>query len=428
VYELNLLTLFCLAAWAVYAGMDLASRQRRSISVVVLVFCLFYGLPLALDMFIGQPEYLAFPGFRQPAWSTRVSIAYDIFVMACPIFWWLTAPRRRILGSTPPDLSGLSRIQWLLWALLISPVIALAFAPDPAFYAHYGAVVGPLYTPRIEQYHAVIAATCLVSAVAGFGLLISQPRMGPTFCRILPFVILTAWLTGKRSDLFLPVVLVWIAFWVRGYLSPGRLLSWGLATGLGFLIYSNWYQAALRPASVASPQVAYETARIDYGRDHDLRLALYCELTNTRQILSYRGESLVFDLTMAVPRSVWPEKPLPYSTYMAAAALYTKPRFFGWSVTTSILDEAIANFSWYGLLAGPLVLAAICWTGDRSDPLGKSLSVLVACLLLTMELTAFATLLLAWVLYLAWSRWATRPRPGLRQFRYAPAPRAVQGL
>jgi hypothetical protein len=428
VTELNLLTLVCLTAWAILAGMDLASRQRRSISVVVLVFCLFYGLPLALDLFVGQPEYISFPGFREPAWSAKVAVAYDIFVMACPIFWWVTASRKRIQPGKPVDLTALNRIRFLLWALLISPVIALAFAPDPGFYAHYGAVVGTSFTPRIEQYHPVIGASCLMSAVAGLGLLISQPRMAPTFFRILPFVLLTSWLTGKRSDLFLLVVLIWITFWVRGKITPTVLLAGGLVTGVGFFIYSGWYQETLRPTAASSPQVAYETARIDYGRDHDLKLAMYCEITNARQILSYRGESLVFYLTMAVPRSVWPEKPLPYSTYMAAAALNVKPRFFGWSVTTSILDEAITNFGWFGLLVGPLALTLICRIGDRSDPLGKSLSVLIACLLLTVEITVFATLFLSWALYLVWSQWATRPRPRLKPFRYAPAPRAVEEL
>jgi hypothetical protein len=222
--------------------------------------------------------------------------------------------------------------------------------------------------------------------------------------------------------------LIWITFWVRGKITPTVLLAGGLVTGVGFFIYSGWYQETLRPTAASSPQVAYETARIDYGRDHDLKLAMYCEITNARQILSYRGESLVFYLTMAVPRSVWPEKPLPYSTYMAAAALNVKPRFFGWSVTTSILDEAITNFGWFGLLVGPLALTLICRIGDRSDPLGKSLSVLIACLLLTVEITVFATLFLSWALYLVWSQWATRPRPRLKPFRYAPAPRAVEEL
>lgn len=426
--ELHLLTLFCLTGWAIHAGMDLASRDRRSISVVVLVFCFFYGLPLALDLLMGQPEYIAFPGFREPAWSAKVAVAYDIFVMACPVFWWLTATRRRIPPSRSVDLSGLTRIRFLLWAFLISPLIALLFAPDPGFYAHYGAVVGPTFTPIVEHYHLLVGESCLLSTVAGFALLISQERVALAFCEVLPFFILASWLTGKRSDVFLVVVLMWIALWVRGKITPSVLLAGGVATGVGLLMYSGWYQATLRPSAVSDRQRAYEMFRVDYGRDQDLRMALYCEITDDRRILSYRGESLVFDMTMAIPRSVWPQKPMPYSIYMAAAGLYTKPRFFGWSVTTSILDEAIANFSWFGLLVGPLVLTVICWIGDRADPLGKSLSVLIACMLLTLDAAGFAPLVLCWILYLAWSRWTARRRPVMTQFRYTPTPRAVRGL
>lgn len=426
-FQLNLLTLFCLTAWAIHAGMDLVSKHRRSISVVVLVFCFFYGLPLILDLLVGQPEYIAFPGFREPAWSNKVAVAYDLFVMACPIFWWLTTPRKPIQPRESADFSGLNRIRFLLWAFVVSPIITLAFAPDPGFYAHYGAVVGPAFTPAVESYHLIIGESCLLSTVAGFALLISQKRVGLAFCEVLPFFMLASWITGKRSDVFLVVVLMWIALWVRGKITPTVLIAGGLATGIGLLTYSSWYQATLRPGAVSDPQRAYEMFRVDYGRDQDLRMALYSELTGSRPILNYRGESLVFDLTMAIPRSVWPQKPMPYSIYMAAAGLYTKPRFFGWSVTTSILDEAIANFSWFGLLVGPLVLAAICWIGDASDPLGKSLSALIACMLLTLDAAAFAPLVLCWILYLAWSRWAAARRPRPARFRYIPTPKAVQG-
>jgi hypothetical protein len=396
--------------------------------VVVLLFCFFYGVPLVLDFLVGQPEYIAFPGFREPAWSAKVAVAYDLFVIACPVFWWLTASRKRIKPGKSADLSGLRKIRYLLWILLISPIFTVAFAPEPGFYAHYGAVLTPSFTPAIERFHLVVGESCLLSAVAGFALLISQRRVALTFLQVLPFFILSSWITGKRSDAFLVVVLMWIALWVRGKITPPVLIAGGLATGAALFFYSSWYQNEFRPLTVSDSQRAYEMFRVDYGRDQDLRTALYCEMTSNRRILSYRGESLVFDLTMVIPRSVWPQKPMPYSIYMAAAGLYTKPRFFGWSVTTSILDEAIANFSWLGLVIGPFVLTVICWIGDRADPLGKSLSVLIACMLLTMDAAGFAPLVLCWLLYLAWSRWSTRSRPEIKQFRYVPAPRAVQGL
>lgn len=425
-YQLNLITFLWVSGWAIHAGLDLASGKRRSISAVVLVFYFFYGLPLLWDMVFGQPQYFQFPGFREPAWSTKVGVVYDLFVMSCPVFWWITAPSGQGRLAGLPDFTKLQRIRSLLWVLAVSPLIALVFAPDPGFYASYGAVVSPSFGGAVAKYHVVIGATCLFSTFAGFAIVISERRIVPAFVRVFPFVALACWLSGKRIGVFLAAVLIWIAFWVRRKLRFNHLILGGFATLALLAGYSNYYQAALRPTALA-PGLQYENARIDYGRDHDLRTALYCEFTHDRQILSYRGESVVFYLTMMIPRVVWPEKPLDYATYMAAAALNTRAKFFGWTVTTSVLDEAIANFSWAGLLIGPLLLAMVCRIADRADPLGKAVGATIACIFLTLEITPLVPLILCWLVYLAWSRWSARRGAERSAIPYLPAQRAVQG-
>lgn len=422
--ELNLLTIFCLAGWAVYAAFDLASPRRRSISVVVLLYCFYYGGPLVLDLIAGPPDYIAFPGFREPSWSQPVAIAYDLFVMACPVFWWLTLDRKATGASQSMDLSPLNRIRWLLWALVLLPPALVLFAPDPSFYAHYGAVVTPALTKDIEKYQMWVTLSAFVSIVAAFGLLLSQRRITFTLCSILPFLAATVWVTGKRTDLVLPVCMIWLAFWVRGKVTPSVFIVGGLATGLGLYMFSSWYQQTLRPTAVLDSKRSYEMARVDFGRDHELRMALYCEITDDCRILDYRGESLVFYSTLFIPRAIWPAKPLPYATYLTAAGLMEKPRFFGWVVTCSVLDEAIANFGWFGLLIGPLFLATICRIGDYSDPLGKALAALVACLFMTFDPTPFLPVVLCWALYLAWSKWSLRSRQVAQAAMWAPARRA----
>jgi hypothetical protein len=68
-------------------------------------------------------------------------------------------------------------------------------------------------------------------------------------------------------------------------------------------------------------------------------------------------------------------------------------------MTTSIFDEAIANGSWFGLLAASLVIGILCRIGDScSDVLVFLLTAIVASLLLTVELVAFAPLALLWVM------------------------------
>ena len=74
-------------------------------------------------------------------------------------------------------------------------------------------------------------------------------------------------------------------------------------------------------------------------------------------------------------------------------------------MTTSWLDEAIANFSWLGMLLGPLVPGLVCAIGDRRRSSGaRSLTLLVASLLLTVNLVAFMSIAVLWVGAMALSR------------------------
>ncbi len=66
-------------------------------------------------------------------------------------------------------------------------------------------------------------------------------------------------------------------------------------------------------------------------------------------------------------------------------------------MTTSWLEEPIANCGWFGLLLAPAGLACVCRFGDSFRwPALTMLTSLVAVLLLTVEITAFLALLAAW--------------------------------
>jgi len=92
-------------------------------------------------------------------------------------------------------------------------------------------------------------------------------------------------------------------------------------------------------------------------------------------------------------------KPLTYACYFTSAMRGSSPQDWGWGMTTSIFDEAIANGSWFGLLAASLVIGILCRIGDScSDVLVFLLTAIVASLLLTVQLVAFAPLALIWVM------------------------------
>ena len=124
-------------------------------------------------------------------------------------------------------------------------------------------------------------------------------------------------------------------------------------------------------------------------------------------------QSLLFDATMLVPRTWWPDKPWPYAVYATAASFRLPVRFLGWGVTTSWLEEAVANMGWGGLIAGPLLIAWICRIGESTqDTIVRLLTILVSSMLLAVQAVAFVPVILIWgaAIFQAWRLRTQVPR------------------
>jgi hypothetical protein len=423
---LHWFTFIWLLGWTIRAVLNICSKDRRSVSLLLLVFFIYYGMPIFLDFMFGPPDYEFLPGFRDGAASESVNIIYDLFVIVCPVFWWFTgsSPRR---SSGPVVIRAGREVEWVLWIFLASPVVALDFAPEPAVYLNYAATLGNIMSPAATSFHGVIGSLSIISIVAGAGLLLVRRSLSRTFWLILPFITVAVWLQGKRSIVAFAFLLVWAIAWMRGALTRARVIALGCITVTAFGAYSAWYQQAFRPLAVADSSDIYENVRVDYGRDHELKAAILCELSDgTEQILDYRGESMLFLLTMYVPRSWWPGKPLTYATYLTAFAVQIQPDFdLGWGLTSSFLDEAVANFGWVGLLIGPLVFAMLCRICDKNpDRLVKGVGLLVMGLLMSVQIVAFAPLVILWFLHIGWSHYASRRALGRRSSLQVRAVRA----
>lgn len=394
-------------SFVIDAGRNIGSRQPRTSSFLVVIFYLIYVAPVIFDHAQGIPDYPITRGYRDPARSETVRVIYDLFVMFVPVLLQrFTRGTLRARGGTA--LTAGKRAQGVLWLVLVSPVLALLFAPQPLIYTRYAMVLLESMAPEVSAYHALVALLCVLGLVSGACLLLARRNFGRTLGLVTPLMATASWIQGKRSAVALSFMLVFAVAWMRGYLTKGNLIRYGTIAAIVFSSYVAWYQATFRPATVAAESV-YENSRIDYGRDHCLRAAIFAELPENYPILEYRGQSMLFYATMPVPRVFWPDKPWPYAHYITAHALQTPAAELGWGLTSSFLDEAVANFGWFGLIIGPLLFIALCRICDATpDPLVKVVGVLLGCLLMMVEFVAFAPLAIVWAVYSIWSSRVTR--------------------
>ena len=387
------------SAWAVYALRLLARGSRSSVLFAYLVFFGLFVIPVAADLIYGMPAYTE-RGFYVAAKDPLVRILYCIYLAFIPPLWLRKQfVKGNIRAAQPLRLSKSAKGILLVGAAL--PAVLLLFAPMPHIYMHYGFVASKDVPLDILWFHNILAAVTILSILSGAAFLACFAQIRRGFGLVLPLFAIAIFLNGKRAIFALAVISIVLVLWARGALRGRRFFLALCASAFAIGLFSSIYESTIRDISAesTSPEYAYKNTRIDYGRDSRVKMALYAELhAREMRILDYPGESLLFDITFWVPRSVWAGKPYPYAVYFTSALLGTKVGMLGWGMTTSLLDEAIANFGWAGIIFGPLAVLAICNLGDScKDQKISILTVVVAALLLSVHLAAFLPLFWGWV-------------------------------
>lgn len=412
---INFLAFTWLTLWVIYAIVSIVGKgQHHSILVIMVVFYVFFAIPLFLDILFEKPQYYTLPGFRIASNDDTTSIVYCMYVSAVPVIWWLTGKSKKSKKietvseeKVKFEFSALRRFKPILYLLLISPIFALLFAPDPSIYLKYGFILGLLSDDAIK-FHSIVSMSTLLSVLSAACLILMSKRINFFYLMTLfPFIFLSVFLNGKRAIVFIVILVFSYIFWRKGRLRGVKLTVYTVFIA-GFLIsFTSLYQDQLRynVTQTDDSQKIYENVRVDYGRDNMTKMTIFAELNpNTMKILEYRGQSFLFDLTMYVPRDIWPSKPWPYSIYFTSAMLLLPIYSYGWGMTTSILEECIANFGWIGMILGPLFISFICRLGDsRRNTTISALTILIASLFLVVQLPAFAPVFLIWLILVTFS-------------------------
>ncbi len=313
--------------------------------------------------------------------------------------------KQHSLKSLKSYNSFIKRIYPILYLLLFIPIIAVLFSPNPIVYLKYGAAAKGLFINESESYHFIVNLSVNISILSIICLLIFRKDKIIRYIILLsPIMFLCIWINGKRAIVAFLAVAIGYILWQKGYLRGIKFYISIIFAVIIFTLFTSFYQFNLRYESLGINNFfdIYENFRVDFGRDDVTKFTIYTTLYPEKgKILEYIGQSFLFDITMYIPREFWTDKPWPYAVYMTAAIVGVPPDYIGWGMTTSILEEAISNFSWFGMLVGPLLISFICRLGESCDhELIYLLTVLIASLFLVLQLAAFAHMVFLWIILL----------------------------
>lgn len=425
----NIACFVWLLGWALVAAHRLARGERATILFAMPIHFLLCGLPLLLDEVYGLPQYQLFPGFFAATRDTKTSLIYAAYVAIVPlVWWWIAFPGRRTpvipMRTLTPNAGagpGVAPLDLFLFGLLFVPVVLALMSPDASMYLEYSSgarnIQNRPYMTRL--FHVGVVKAIQVSILAAAVLLYRArwPRLAAIL--LLPIVGVDLWLHGKRNAVVMMLAAFLYALWRRRALVGYKLYVSAVASLLLLIAYSSFYQKELRFKEEfvrkQSEQFWHDNFRIDFGRDHGIKLAIYTELypSKTTPIIEERGQSVIMTVFMWIPRAVWDDKPATYAWKLLTASMNREPPGQG-GLTTNVLGEAIANFSWLGLFLGPLAVPLMCRIGDSCrDEWISVLTVLIVVYLQIVHFPQWAIVAYLWIALVVRNKFLVAPKPHL---------------
>ncbi len=380
-----------------------------------VVFYFFCYLPLFYDLVIGRPDYdLKFSGFIVSFNNTVVEIIY-CFVLIYIMLLFRSFQKRHFyrkkleFNSTSSNwffILGILGMTLYVLPLLFNPhIFSVILNYDIWYYAD-------------ETFSQIKSFSFFFIFISLFLLIIEENRkiFWLKLIILIPYIYLGFLMNGKRNIVFIFFVgLIYIILTNR--IIRNKMIYIFIIPIILFslLSYSSWYQDDFNRGGGDSFQEEYTDFRVNFGRDNTMKMVIYSELFDNNKILDYKGQSMLFYPTAFIPRDLWEDKPLPFSQYLTSYLLgYQDGRLLGWSMTTNVIDEFLANCGIFiGALLSPFFYIFLCKLGMRYSKgiLGNLvlvLSIFLSIILMAVQMSAFVTALYLLILCIVIYKFSSR--------------------
>ncbi len=353
--QLSALILILLLLAGLTQVISWALRRLLARSLIMAVFLVCYPADL-LAVAISDEVYLT-PTIY---WSARTSETDFVYATLTILLAWVTATC--VLALFPPPLrpgnpllalrSGRTLVIVGLAAVLGGVVFSrvLAVGIDAAL-----ALRQSVFGDDAVTLIAYFALPVLVPfAVASFPAARLVPRVVLSFA--ITAALLATFLTGSRSGLFLSALLpAGIVLWRlvgRRASAVGRdILRLTLIVTTGTLVAFGgaWYLSEFR--GVSTSEGFFRSTDVSQA---DVLIALIAEGEAPAM-----GSTYLAGITTLIPRSLWPEKPLPGNVVSSVILTPDRYQLTGAETTAGLLGEAFINFGFTGGIIGGLILATL---------------------------------------------------------------------
>lgn len=363
--------------------------KYESVYMIYLFFFFIYIIPLILDYTLGFPAYLfqwdaiydsynKYAGFINSYKDSTTRIVYDIFLLLVQFILLSSKPSKQYLCIIHNSKESNGSINNKMFRILfIASLLPILFSFLAGYYYIpflYGWRENPLLSSvQLGNYYSTIEKFTYIGIAASLICLMTPNRNVPFKVLMLFICYMNISIESKRSIVFFTIA-IFLLLKYKGFGRKVNFVQLGLVAVLcifGMIVYSLYIKSNVRGYS--DMDQLYTNIRIDMFRDDTARLVIYSLFSSIKPVIEWPFQSYLTQIMYFFPLDIingllrLDIPMIGFNTYLTSA-LVGVPISEGerW-MTTSMIDENIANFSILACLIIPIVLKKISRVVDRSE-------------------------------------------------------------
>ena len=407
---LDILTLIISAIYGIKVYRKKASSGRL---IVYFMFFFICVIPLALDYIIGLPDYTLYNtngrygGFIKSFNDFETRAFYDLFLLMTQFIIINCCKKKRIrikvlkknefhyrnnalngfnnnMTSFKEEvLANSMRMVCFLFAVfpvllsLVFGAYEILFAFGWRDYHFFENITNSGWYSFAERFSYLGVTAAILLIIMKY----EKKNLWTAFLRILAFVFLlmNMCIESKRSIIFFALIIALAVLLYCRNVNLKIIVIVALISASIVVIYSIFVKTTLR--NYSGFEGIYSALRVDMFRDDTIKFCIYSMLhPDEIKILDFPFQSYLsqikyfFFIDILVGKFKLFNLPgVGFNRYLSSA-LIGRDISAGYSyMTTSIFDEAIANFGFLGFIFAPFVCAKVSYMIDQAESLEKIL-------------------------------------------------------
>lgn len=371
IYEI---TIIIVSLFLIKQSIKKTLKTNNSIYIIHLLFCFVFVVPLILDYLLGYPNYSAkYYGFLISYNDPYTRFYYATYILTSQCIMLIigrskTKYKYKLFVANAFSFEMNIYIDFILsFTAFITVLLVLVFPLSKSILWNFGWRDSEILL-KGEKYYSTVERLSYISLSSALIFILKNKRSIITYVFYSILIYMLICIQSKRSIIFFIAAMIVSYLFFNTKMDKRKwIYCLGCISVIGLLLYSIYIKVVYR--GYIGFENLYTTIRIDFFRDDTVKMVIYSLLNPEKmRILKYPGQSIITQIGTIFPLQFLKVPYMGYNSYLTSALIGTSVLdvSINW-MTTSIFDEMIANFGFFGFWIAPTILGFMAKIANKQN-------------------------------------------------------------